>query len=95
MTTRRTTQKTTISRASRVGVREFRSKLPQYVTGERLVEVQRHGKPVAFLLPIHQPQTPADRRAMLQAAADAFTAVRENLNMTEDELAALVGGKSL
>ena len=46
-----------------------------------------------MILPVYQPQTPQERQALLNSAAEAFEHIRVNLNLNEEELALLISGK--
>ena len=55
--------------ATKVGIREFRSGLANYIASEVPVAVTRHGQTVGFFIPTHG-QADADVMALKQAAAD-------------------------
>lgn len=71
----------------RVGIRELREKLAEYLESTVPIEVTRHGQTVGFYIPV--PKTPG------QSERDAFLAAGRRmqeefvrLGITEDELVA-------
>lgn len=54
--------------ATKVGIREFRAGLAEYIAAETPVAVTRHGQTVGFFIPTHAPAT-ADLAALRSAAA--------------------------
>ena len=72
----------------RVGIREFRSKLAQYVLeAETPIAITRHGDTVGFFIPARPKRTDADRVA-LKEAAERFDRFLEESGVTEEELVA-------
>lgn len=55
--------------ATKVGIREFRSGLAEYIASETPVAITRHGQTVGFFIPT-KGQAGADRAALKKAAAD-------------------------
>ena len=53
--------------ATKVGIREFRSGLAEYIVSETPVAVTRHGRTVGFFIPTHG-QVDADVAALKKAA---------------------------
>lgn len=53
----------------KVGIREFRSSLAEYIASETPVAVTRHGQTVGFFIPTHG-QADADVAALKKAAAE-------------------------
>lgn len=63
--------------ATKVGIREFRSGLAEFIASETPVAVTRHGQTVGFFIPTHR-QVDADLAAFQKATAelDRFLAAR-------------------
>ena len=53
--------------ATRVGIREFRADLAEYITANQPVAVTRHGQTVGYFIPVHG-QTEADLMALKKAS---------------------------
>lgn len=53
--------------AARVGIREFRADLSEYIAASHPVAVTRHGQTVAYFIPVHG-QAEADLAALTQAS---------------------------
>src|ERR1700740_1921319 len=54
---------------ARVGMREFRTKLAQYLLGaETPIAITRHGETIGFFIPVRPKRTAADRAALKDAA---------------------------
>ena len=67
-----------------VGVREFRQGLAEFIDQHEPVTITRHGQTVGLFVPV-----PRDRRAELQAYAQAATKANQvlrDLGLTEDEV---------
>jgi len=72
----------------RVGIREFRAKLAQYLLEtDTPIAITRHGDTVGFFIPARPKQTEADRAA-LKDAAERFDRLLAESGVTEDELVA-------
>jgi len=72
----------------RVGIREFRTKLAQYVLeSETPIAITRHGDTVGFFIPARPKRTAAEKAA-LQDAAERFDRLLEASGVTEEELVA-------
>jgi hypothetical protein len=54
---------------AKVGIREFRAGLAQYIASDAAVAVTRHGQTVGYFIPT-QGQTEADVAALKKAAAE-------------------------
>ena len=54
---------------TKVGIREFRSGLAEYIASETPVAVTRHGQTVGFFIPTHA-QADADLAALKKASAE-------------------------
>jgi len=72
----------------RVGVRDFRDHATQYLGGEDVIAVERHGEPIGFYIP-----TGKGRRISFEEALgrleQSVNRVLAETGMTEDELAHL------
>ena len=72
----------------RVGVREFCSKLAQYLfKADTPITIKRHGDTVGFFIPTRPKRTEADKAA-LKDAAERFDRLLEESGVTEEELVA-------
>lgn len=71
----------------RVGVRELRQKLAEYLESGEPIEVMRHGQTVGFFIPVPRRPGQSEREALL-AAGRRMDAELARLGLTEDELAA-------
>jgi len=72
----------------RVGIREFRSKLAQYLLeADTPIAITRHGDTVGFFIPARPRRTDADKAA-LKEAAERFDQFLEESGVTEEELVA-------
>jgi antitoxin (DNA-binding transcriptional repressor) of toxin-antitoxin stability system len=72
----------------RVGIREFRSKLAQYLLeADTPIAITRHGDTVGFFIPARPKRTDADKVA-LKEAAERFDRLLEESGVTEEELVA-------
>ncbi len=54
---------------TKVGIREFRSGLAEYIASETPVAITRHGQTVGYFIPAHG-QADADLAALKRAAAE-------------------------
>jgi antitoxin (DNA-binding transcriptional repressor) of toxin-antitoxin stability system len=69
----------------RIGVRELREKLSNYLDSSEPIEVTRHGQTIGFYIPIPKQLGQAERDALLEAGKrldDELT----RLGLKEDEL---------
>src|SRR5215510_11819315 len=72
----------------RVGIREFRSKLAQYLLeADTPIAITRHGDTVGFFIPVRPKRTDADKAA-LKDAAERFDRLLEESGVTEEGLVA-------
>jgi antitoxin (DNA-binding transcriptional repressor) of toxin-antitoxin stability system len=72
----------------RVGVREFRDHATQYLASREPLEIERHGRPIGFYIPLKQANDEEVRHAVARLR-EAVEQVLAETGMTEDELAAL------
>lgn len=72
----------------RVGVREFRDHATQYLAGDDVLAVEKHGQPIGFYIPTGKTrqQSFADALARLE---DTVKGILAETGMSEDELARL------
>ena len=73
--------------SQRVGVRELRQKLAEYIESSVPIEVVRHGHTVGFFIPVPRRPGQSEREALL-AAGRRMDAELARLGVTEDELLA-------
>lgn len=73
--------------ATRVGMRELREKLAEYLEGSVPIEVTRHGQTVGFFIPVPKSPGQSERDAFL-AASQAMQRECARLGIGEDELVA-------
>ena len=59
----------------RIGVRELRDKLSEYLESTVPVEVTRHGKTIGFYIPIPKLPTQSERDAMLEAGCQSASKI--------------------
>ena len=72
----------------RIGIREFRSKLAQYLLeADTPIAITRHGDIVGFFIPARPKRTDADKAA-LKDAAERFDRLLEESGVSEEELLA-------
>jgi hypothetical protein len=69
----------------RVGMREFRANLPQYLLASSPVAVTRHGETVGFYIPAQHPAEKMELSALEKAALQFDQLLAAN-NLDEDEL---------
>lgn len=72
--------------ALKVGIREFREKLANYLLeSDQPIAITRHGETVGYFIPTRKKRTDADREA-LRTAAERFEAELARVGLTEDEV---------
>lgn len=71
----------------KVGMREFRAHLPQYVRATSPVAITRHGETIGYYVPARPTPQQAERDA-LKAAAARLEALLATHDMSEEELVA-------
>ncbi len=72
----------------KVGVREFRDHATKYLAGGEPLEIERHGRPIGYYIPVKHPDEEEVREAVARLA-EAVERVLAETGMTEDELAEL------
>lgn len=72
----------------RVGVREFRDHARQYLAGDEVLAIQRHGQPIGFYIP-----TGASRREIFARALERLEQTVQRVlaetGLTEEDLSCL------
>ena len=69
----------------RVGVREFRDHATQYLAGDEVLAVERHGEPIGFYIPARA-RRPETSTANLERLGRAVERVLSETGLTEEEL---------
>lgn len=69
----------------KVGIREFRAGLAEYIDSDVPIAITRHGQTVGFFIPAH-----ADRAADIAALKSAAAKLDQMLDLTEAEVDAIV-----
>ncbi len=69
----------------KVGVREFRAKLPSYLDAASPVAITRHGETIGYYVPARRGRTQAELEALREAAAQ-LEAMLSAQGVAEDEL---------
>lgn len=69
----------------KIGVREFRENLAEYLEGGRPLAITRHGETLGFFIPAQKRSRKAEVEAMRAAAKD-LDAMIEAWGASEDEL---------
>jgi len=73
--------------ASKVGIREFRENLADYLESSTPVAITRHGATIGFYVPARRRPSEADLEA-LQAAGEQLQAMIVAAGTSEDEIVA-------
>ncbi len=71
----------------RIGMRELREKLAEYLESSVPVEVTRHGQTIGFYIPVPRRPSQSERDALLEAGR-RMREEMARLGISEDELAA-------
>lgn len=69
----------------KVGVREFRENLSNYIEGTETVAITKHGETVGFYIPTKPSPTQQELEA-LETATAKMQVLMEKMNVSEDEL---------
>jgi NADH:ubiquinone oxidoreductase subunit B-like Fe-S oxidoreductase len=72
----------------RVGVREFRDHATQYLGGDEVVAVERHGQPIGFYIPTGASRKESFTQA-LERLEQTVQRMVEETGLSEDELSRL------
>ncbi|MFA6060543.1 MAG: hypothetical protein WC756_20255 [Taibaiella sp.] len=73
------------SNVVKIGMREFRAHMPQYLLAPAPVAITRHGETVGFYIPAHHHVENSDLAALKKAASQLDQLLIAN-GLTEDEL---------
>jgi antitoxin (DNA-binding transcriptional repressor) of toxin-antitoxin stability system len=68
----------------RVGVREFRDHATQYLAGDEVLAVERHGQPIGFYIPARA-RRPEASRAAFERLERAIERVLAQTGLSEEE----------
>lgn len=71
----------------RIGVRELRERLAEYLESSVPIEITRHGQTIGFYIPVPKRPTQSERDALLEAGR-RMREEMARLGITEEELAA-------
>lgn len=71
----------------RIGMRELREKLAEYLESSVPIEVTRHGQTIGFYIPVPRRPSQSERDALLEAGR-RMQEEMARLGISEDELAA-------
>lgn len=69
----------------RIGMRELREKLAEYLESSVPIEVTRHGQTIGFYIPVPKKPTQSERDALLEAGR-RMQEEMARLGITEEEL---------
>ena len=72
----------------RVGVREFRDHATQYLGGDEVVAVERHGQPIGFYIPTGASRKESFTQA-LERLEQTVQRMVEETGLSEDQLSRL------
>ena len=73
--------------ATRIGIRELRSRLASHLESSTPIEVTRHGRTIGLYVPLPQQGNLSDREKVMEAGR-LMQAELERLGLSEDELSA-------
>lgn len=71
----------------RIGMRELRAKLAEYLESSAPIEVTRHGQTIGFYIPVPKQPNQSERAALLEAGR-RMQEEMARLGITEEELSA-------
>lgn len=71
----------------RIGMRELREKLAEYLESSVPIEITRHGQTIGFYIPVPKRPNQSERDALLEAGR-RMQEEMTRLGITEEELAA-------
>jgi NADH:ubiquinone oxidoreductase subunit B-like Fe-S oxidoreductase len=72
----------------RVGVREFRDHATQYLAGDTVLAVERHGQPIGFYIPTGASRSESFAQALMRLEQTVQQVVNET-GLSEEELSRL------
>lgn len=70
----------------KVGMREFRAHLPEYLMASSPVAITRHGETIGFYIPTHRHRPEQEELEALRTAALQLEKLLVSKGITEDEL---------
>jgi antitoxin (DNA-binding transcriptional repressor) of toxin-antitoxin stability system len=73
--------------ATRIGIRELRSRLASHLESSTPIEVTRHGRTIGLYVPLPQQGNLSDREKVMEAGR-LMQSELERLGLSEDELSA-------
>jgi antitoxin (DNA-binding transcriptional repressor) of toxin-antitoxin stability system len=73
--------------ATRIGIRELRSRLASHLESSTPIEVTRHGRTIGLYVPLPQQGNLSDREKAMEAGR-LMQSELERLGLSEDELSA-------
>ena len=73
----------------RVGIREFRDHATQYLAGDEVLAIERHGQPVGLFIPTGTHHREEDFRQALDRLQETVEQVLAETGMSEEELSRL------
>jgi hypothetical protein len=71
----------------RVGIREFRDRATQYLAGDEVLAIERHGQPIGFYIPTPSPAP--DLAQALERLEQTVRRVVDETGISEEELSRL------
>lgn len=74
---------------TKVGVKEFRAKLPSYLESTSPVAITRHGETIGYYIPTRRGRNQVEMDA-LKLAAEKLAAMMAVLNISEDDIVTCV-----
>ena len=72
----------------RVGVREFRNHATEYLAGDEVLAIERHGEPIGFFIPTRASRQESFARA-LERLEQTVQRVLANTGLSDEELSRL------
>jgi antitoxin (DNA-binding transcriptional repressor) of toxin-antitoxin stability system len=72
---------------AKVGIRQFREQLGNYLESSRPVAITKHGRTVGFYIPVHRAPELEEREALREAGRRLNAWMAEH-NLSEEELVA-------
>ena len=72
----------------RVGIREFQDHATQYLSGDEVLAIERHGQPIGFYIPTAKTPNETFREA-LERLEHTIERISKETGLTEEELSTL------
>ena len=79
------TTKMSRSKLEKIGVREFRNKIAQYIMGQNPIEVMRHGETVGYYFPVRSSHKQQEIEALGKVAEKLQVLLAEK-GLTEEDI---------